>query len=101
MQSTRDYRLDPLTLLVSLDSEGTASGRLYEDRWEGYGYRRGEYLITDYRAEREGGTLSVGVERRRGMMQPPDRPLLIVLFTDEKVYRGSGRDGETVTFDLD
>jgi len=101
VQSTRDYRLDPLTLLVSLDSNGTASGRLYEDRWEGYGYRRGEYLITDYRAEREGGTLSVEVERRRGMMEPLDRQLLIVLFTDEKVYRGSGRDGQTVTFDLD
>ena len=101
VQSTRGYRLDPLTLLVSLDSEGTASGRLYEDRWEGYAYRRGEYLITDYRAERHGEALSVEVERRRGMMQPPDRPLLIVLFTDSKVYRGSGRDGETVTFDLD
>ncbi|MGM0484689.1 MAG: TIM-barrel domain-containing protein, partial [Candidatus Krumholzibacteriota bacterium] len=101
VQSTWGYRLDPLTLIISPDGEGTASGWLYEDRWDGYGYRRGEYLITDYRAEIKGGAVSVDAVRRRGLMETPDRILNIVLVTDGKTYRGSGRDGKTITFKLD
>ena len=101
VQSTWGYRLDPLTLIISLDEKGTAEGSLYEDSGDGYSYRRGEYLHTSFRAVRREDSVSVDAVRRLGLMEPPDRALKIVLVTDGNTFRGSGKEGETVTINLD
>jgi alpha 1,3-glucosidase len=39
---------DPFTLIISLSKEGTASGKLYLDDGEGYGYEKGEYVLRHF-----------------------------------------------------
>ena len=58
IQNTSEKSLDPLTLLVCLDDSGKASGDLYEDAGEGFGYQKGEYALTHFVASREGGVTS-------------------------------------------
>jgi len=44
--------LDEVELLVNLDAQGVAAGRLYEDAGDGYGYRSGEYRIMRWKVDR-------------------------------------------------
>jgi alpha 1,3-glucosidase len=39
---------DPFTLIISLSKEGTATGKLYLDDGEGYGYEKGEYVLRQF-----------------------------------------------------
>ena len=48
-----------LTLLINPDKEGKASGMLYEDAGDGFGYRHGEYCLTRWEASSEKGNLEV------------------------------------------
>jgi alpha-glucosidase len=100
IQSTAETSLDPLTLLVSLDGEGRASGRLYEDADDGYGYQKGDFLLTTYRAVREGRTITVTVERTEGSRLRPSRPVVIRLATGSGIIEATGRDGQPVALGL-
>jgi len=96
VQSTAGYELNPLTLYVSLDSLGTATGRLYEDDWDGYRYREGYYRLSGYRAFSRGNSVYVELIEREGKMKPQDRKIRAILVTDSGIYRGSGKDGELI-----
>ncbi len=50
IQSTATYSTDSITLLISPDDQLIASGNLYNDAGEGYGYQAGEFAITDFQA---------------------------------------------------
>jgi alpha-glucosidase len=50
IQSTATYSTDSITLLISPDDQLTASGNLYNDAGDGYGYQAGEYAITYFQA---------------------------------------------------
>lgn len=78
VQNTEEDSFAPLTLLVSLDAAGKASGKLYEDAGDGFGYAQGDYLLTTYKAERSGGTLKVSVESVEGRRPRPTRTVQIV-----------------------
>ncbi|MBX3316751.1 MAG: DUF5110 domain-containing protein [Phycisphaeraceae bacterium] len=93
--------LDPLTLYVSLDASGKATGTLYEDAGEGYAYRNGEYLRTTYTATRAGDTVSVEIAGTRGSMARPNRNLVVrVMLDDGREAAALSTDGQTVTVDL-
>lgn len=93
MQYVDEKPLDPLTLLVNLDARGEAAGVLYEDAGDGYGYERGEYLLTIYRVRLEGDLAQVKVERTEGGMPRPARKVHVRLFVGGREYRGEGTDG--------
>jgi alpha-glucosidase len=59
IQSTADYTADSLTLLISLDAAGQATGNLYHDAGEGFGYQTGQYLIRDFSVKPMGSDLLV------------------------------------------
>ena len=93
-QTAEEAFAGPLTLLVSLDSDGTAEGRLYEDAGEGFGYREGDYLLTTYRATLNDGVLEVTITAQAGQRPRPRRALYVELLTGKGVLRASGMDGE-------
>ena len=93
--------LDPLTLHVSLDEKGVATGELYEDAGEGYGYREGQYLRTRYEARRESNTVKVRIVSSSGAMARPARTMVVRVALDDGTEASAiGRDGEEVIVDL-
>jgi alpha-glucosidase len=60
-----------------LDGSGKASGFLYEDAGDGYGYQKGEYALTTYAASLEGERVVVKVSGRQGSMQVPARDVTV------------------------
>ncbi len=90
----------PLTLIVSLDASGNASGRLYEDAGDGFGYREGDYLLTTYEAVLRGGALEVRVGQEEGRRSRANRELRVELLGDDGVAKATGRDGDTVRLAL-
>jgi alpha-glucosidase len=45
IQSTEDYTTDKITLLINPKADGSASGTLYDDAGNGFGYQTGDYAI--------------------------------------------------------
>lgn len=100
IQSTAEESLAPLTLLVSLDANGRATGELYEDAGDGYGYRRGDYLDTTYAAVRDGNAVRVTITHVDGRRPRPHRPVVVEVVDDDGVSRASGTDGDPVVVPL-
>ncbi|HCT43947.1 MAG TPA: alpha-glucosidase, partial [Phycisphaerales bacterium] len=55
----RPDQRDEITLLVHLDANGEATGTLYEDAGDGMEYMLGEYLLTTFKATRDGNKVQV------------------------------------------
>jgi alpha-glucosidase len=96
VQNTNEASLSPLTLLVCLSQSGQARGNLYEDAGDGFGYTRGDFALTTYRARREGESVVVGVENRQGRMRIPDRPVEVRLITENGVLEGRGTESKGI-----
>lgn len=89
--------LDPITLIVHLDSKGEAEGTLYEDAGDGYGYQKGEYLLTTYHAKRSGDGVEISVSKTDGQMKRPDRQITVRLLGPAgSEQKASGKDGQTL-----
>lgn len=52
-QNTVEYNTDELTLLVNPDANGEATGRMYEDAGDGYGYKQGDYAEYEFKVKME------------------------------------------------
>jgi alpha-glucosidase len=96
-QTTDEASDGPLTLVVSLDANGSAEGGLYEDAGEGFGYRGGDYLKTTYRAVLRDGAVHLEVAKQEGKRPRPRRALQVRLLTDAQPREARGTDGEPVT----
>lgn len=66
IQNTAEYTTDTLTLLVNLDENGQASGMLYVDAGDGFGYKKGEYALYRFTTIQENGEVSVKTELVEG-----------------------------------
>jgi alpha-glucosidase len=69
-----------ITLLASFDEDGRATGRLYEDAGDGFGYCEGDYRLTTYEARRRGAQIElrvVQVEGSRGTRHPHPKVLAL------------------------
>jgi alpha-glucosidase len=100
MQYTDERPLDPLTLLINLNDEGEATGMLYEDAGDGYGYQKGDYLLTTYRAQREGEVVRVSVAASEGERARPERRVIVRLFMDGKEFVGGGREDAAIVVNV-
>ena len=52
IQNTNEKSLDPLTLLVCLDSQGQAKGTMYWDAGDGWTFKKGDYSQQTFTAEK-------------------------------------------------
>ena len=100
IQYTGEKPLDPLTLVVSLNEAGSATGTLYEDAGDGYGYRTGDYLLTTYAARMDGERVRIEVAATEGKRPRGTRELRVMLVKDGWYYAGVGTDGQPLTFVL-
>jgi len=74
-----------LTLLVSLDKNGQAKGTLYEDEGNGFGYQKGDYLLSTIVAKKVGGQVKVTILPSKGKRKPVKRKITIVVVGEEKM----------------
>ncbi|WP_256010386.1 TIM-barrel domain-containing protein [Desertivirga xinjiangensis] len=65
-QSTEEYNAEEITLLINPDQKGNASGSLYDDAKDGFGYTQGDYTLLNYQAETKGSDLTVTVKQIAG-----------------------------------
>jgi alpha-glucosidase len=80
---------DPLTLIVVLNEDGQAEGRLYEDAGDGYEYRDGQFRLTAFTAKKEGDNVSVACQQQ-GQWALPKRLVSVVVIQDDGLYYGFG-----------
>jgi len=73
----RPDQRDEITLIVHLDANGEATGTLYEDAGEGMEYMLGEYLLTTFKASRDGDEVKVEVVDQKGKMEAPERTMKV------------------------
>jgi alpha-glucosidase len=100
MQHTADKPLDPLTLLVNLDEHGQATGTLYEDAGDGWGYRDGEFLLTTYHASLEGNSVTVSITQADGQLRRPARKVIVRVLSGAKEATADGADGGRISVPL-
>ncbi len=75
---------------------GQASGTLYEDAGDGWGFKRGEYRLTTYSASRENGAIVVKRAKADGHMPSVNRKLAVRVLTANGELRGTGTESDGV-----
>ena len=83
IQSTEEFKLDSVTLLVCLDEEMKAEGELYNDAGDGFGYKEGEYAINSFVAEKAGkDSVAVSCAKTEGELPVESRYYRVGLVTE-------------------
>jgi alpha-glucosidase len=85
IQNTSQFSLDSLTLIVSIDKFGEASGTLYEDAGEGYQYQNGEYLVSGFTARQVGKDVKVKITYKEGNLKPENRKYKVIIATEGEI----------------
>ena len=94
IENTTEPSLDPLTLVVSLDSTGHASGWLYDDDGDGFGYQKGDYRLIQYVADKSGNDVVVRIADTHGARKAPHHAVKVEIVTgDHQIVTGTGDDG--------
>jgi alpha-glucosidase len=100
IQNTTQYSLDSLTLQVSLNKNGMANGTLYEDAGEGFQYRKGEYLITNFTAKQVGLTVNVSIKSLKGKLKSNHRKYKLCVITDRATMSSDWMTGNNISLKL-
>ncbi|MDP4268920.1 MAG: glycoside hydrolase family 31 protein [Bacteroidota bacterium] len=85
IQSTAQYSTDSLTLFISLDAKGRATGSLYEDANDGFGYKKGEYVMWTFTAITKDNMVNIDVKQTEGTLKTKTKLFKIKLITKSKV----------------
>jgi alpha-glucosidase len=100
MQHTDGNPVDPLTLVVNLDPQGTATGELFEDDGDGYAFYRNGCRRIVYRATTENGSVFIRLATLDGGWPIPKRKVEVRILTDSGEITGSGSERGTIKIDL-
>ena len=95
-QNTTEYNTDRLTLLVNLDSEGNATGRIYEDAGDGFEFKDGKYADYTATASTNGNEVTVRLTQSRGNWKQSPKSLRVGLVTPQGIEYTPWTKGDTV-----
>ena len=79
VQSTMDAPEGASSLLVALDPEGRATGRLYHDGGDGFSYRTGDFRLATFEATGKEGPLALRLANAQGTRKAPAHPVQVLL----------------------
>ncbi len=83
---------DPLTLVISLDASGKATGSLYEDDGESLDYQSGKFSRIDFSAQRKNGNLTIQANVS-GDYPFQKRTVLVEVDGKKKTLQWNGKTG--------
>lgn len=87
IQSTAEYNLDSLTLLVNLDVNMLAKGNLYSDEGDGFGYKEGKFTLAEFDAAvTSQNTLKISIAKSDGNLPVSDRYYRVALVDGEGMH---------------
>ncbi|WP_089906230.1 TIM-barrel domain-containing protein [Chitinophaga rupis] len=66
IQHTGEPSIDQLTLFICLDSQGKASGELYWDAGEGWGFKKDDYCLLRFQATEKNGVTNISLIANQG-----------------------------------
>ena len=93
-----EYNTDKLTLLVNLDPEGKATGRIYEDSGDGFEFRDGQYADYIATASTNGNEVTVKLTQNGGKWKKAPKSLRVGLVTPKGIEYTPWTKGDSVVF---
>lgn len=98
VQNTTQNSFNPLTLIVCLDANGSATGTLYEDAGDGWSFQAGNYSLQYFSAQQTGNAVTVNLVNTLGARPIANTTVNVEIITATGVHAGSGliRSGITV-----
>jgi len=100
IQNTTHYQPDSLTLVVVPDSDGFAAGTLYEDAGDGFGYQKGDFLLSVFTAKQSGKSLTLKITSKAGKRNTDISRYRIVVVTEQGSFTSSWRKGKRIRVNL-
>ena len=91
-QSTANYSLDTLTLLINLDTLGKASGELYYDKGEGFDYKNGDFAIIKFKAETKNNKVIITIIKAEGNRILKNNLIIANIITDKGILKAHGKE---------
>ncbi|WP_069659056.1 TIM-barrel domain-containing protein [Arcticibacter eurypsychrophilus] len=92
IQNTNENSFDPLTLLVCLDQQGKAEGKLYTDAGDGWAFKNGDYSLMTFSAKRIKDKVQVSMVKKEGNEKTDAKmqKINVEILLQGKIYKGSG-----------
>lgn len=90
VQNTTQNSFSPLTLIACLDTNGYASGTLYRDAGDGWGFQSGDYSLQTFTARRTNGVVTVQLTSTAGNRSTANTPVVVQIVNEFGTFTGSG-----------
>ncbi|WEK37773.1 MAG: glycoside hydrolase family 31 protein [Candidatus Pseudobacter hemicellulosilyticus] len=91
VQHTNENSLEKLTLFICLDSKGTATGELYWDAGQGWGFKKNEYSLLQFQATEKNGVTKIRLSSSKGQydISKDIREVEAVVLKNGQLYTGT------------
>jgi alpha-glucosidase len=100
VQNTGENSFDPLTLIVCLNEKGKAEGKLYLDAGDGFDYKKDDYSLITFTAEKKGSDVVIKISDKKGRrnFEKDINKISAEVIIGGKVYKANGtaKDGVKV-----
>jgi alpha-glucosidase len=101
VQNTTQNMFNPLTLIVCLDTNGSASGTLYRDAGDGWGFQSGDYSLQTFTAQQTGNSVVVKLSNQQGNYNVANTPVNVEIVSSNGIFYASGSISSGITVSLD
>jgi len=90
VQNTNENAIAQLTLFICPDNNGKASGELYWDAGDGWGFKKGDYCLLKFQATEKNGVTNISLASRQGRynINKDIHRVKAVVLKNGKVYSG-------------